>query len=115
MAKAEIAIPAYLEGTYRTQLKSLERGLAIAETNLLTAKKMLDHSEMLFKRGYVTELEVEGNAFTVTQAELELEVIETEIEVLKEYTKKMRAGDAERQLDRDQIKAGSGQGGARHG
>ena len=90
VAKAEIAIPAYLEGSYRTTLKSLERGLKIAETNLLTAKKMLDHTRTMFKRGYVTDLEVEGNAFTVTQAELELKVIQTEIDVLNKYTKKMQ-------------------------
>ncbi|MHC4204257.1 MAG: efflux RND transporter periplasmic adaptor subunit, partial [Planctomycetota bacterium] len=60
VARAEIAIPAYLEGSYRTQLKSLERGLKIAETNLLTAKKMLNHTQTMFKRGYVTDLEVEG-------------------------------------------------------
>jgi multidrug efflux pump subunit AcrA (membrane-fusion protein) len=90
VARAEIAIPAYLEGSYRTQLKSLERGLKIAETNLLTAQKMLAHSSNLFKRGYVTELEVEGNAFTVTQAELELKVMQTEIDVLKKYTREMQ-------------------------
>ncbi len=90
VAKAEIAIPAYLEGGYRSQLKGLQRGLAIAETNLLTAKKMLDHTRAMFKRGYVTELEVEGNAFTVTQAELELEVTKTQIEVLNKYTREMR-------------------------
>ncbi|MHC4228150.1 MAG: efflux RND transporter periplasmic adaptor subunit, partial [Planctomycetota bacterium] len=70
--------------------KSLERGLKIAETNLLTAKKMLNHTQTMFKRGYVTDLEVEGNAFTVTQAELELKVIQTEIDVLNKYTKEMR-------------------------
>jgi len=90
VARAQIAIPAYLEGSYRTTLKSWERGLKIAETNLLTAQKMLAHSNDLFKRGYVTELEVEGNAFTVTQAELELKVVQTEIDVLNKYTKKMR-------------------------
>ena len=90
VARAEIAIPAYLEGSYRTQLKSLERGLKIAETNLLTAKKMLNHTQTMFKRGYVTDLEVEGNAFTVTQAELELKVIQTEIDVLNKYTKEMQ-------------------------
>ena len=90
VAKAEIAISAYLEGTYRSQLKSLERRLAIAERNLRTAKEMLEHSETFFKRGYVTELEVEGNGFTVTRADLELKVVETEIYVLDEYTKKMR-------------------------
>ncbi len=90
VAKAEIAIPAYLEGSYQTQIKSLERGLTIAETNLDTAQKMLANTKKMFRRGFVTELEVEGNAFTVTQAELELEVVKTEIEVLQKYTREMR-------------------------
>jgi len=90
VARAKIAIPAYQEGSYLTQLKSLERGLTIAQTNLETAQKMLAHTQTMFKRGYVTELEVEGNAFTVTQAELELGVAETEIEVLKKYTREMQ-------------------------
>lgn len=90
VAKAKIAIPAYIEGSYQTQIKSLERGLTIAETNLDTAQKMLANTKKMFRRGFVTELEVEGNAFTVTQAELELEVVRTEIEVLKKYTREMR-------------------------
>ncbi len=89
VAKAEIAIDAYKEGRYRSQLKQLEKELEIAQRNLRTAREMLDHSEALFKQGYVTDLEVEGNAFTVTQAELELKVKETEIKVLNEFTKKM--------------------------
>ncbi len=90
VAKAKIAIDAYLEGSYRTQVKNLEKRLATTQRNLRTAKEMYEHSETFFKRGYVTELEVEGNAFTVTRAELELKVVETEVYVLDEYTKKMR-------------------------
>jgi multidrug efflux pump subunit AcrA (membrane-fusion protein) len=67
----------------------LEKGWEVAKRNLRMARKMLDHSEALFKQGYVTELEVEGNAFTVTQAELELKVKETEIKVLNQFTKQM--------------------------
>jgi multidrug efflux pump subunit AcrA (membrane-fusion protein) len=88
--KAEIAIPAYLEGDYRKQLQQLERGLTIAEENLRTAKKVLEHSEKLFVRGYVNGLEVERNTFLVTQAELERDVSQTRIDVLKKYTKEMR-------------------------
>jgi HlyD family secretion protein len=90
VAKAEIAIPAYLEGSYRSQLQALERWRTIAEANLDTAKKNLANSEKLFKRGYVNELEVESNALMVTQAELELKVRENAIEVLNKYTKEMR-------------------------
>ena len=90
VANAEIAIPAYMEGSYQSQLKSFQRSKTIAQTNLETSQKMLDNTKKMFRRGYVTDLEVEGNAFTVTQAELELKVVETEIEVLDKYTKEMR-------------------------
>jgi HlyD family secretion protein len=89
VARAEIAIDAYTEGRYRSQLKRLEKDLEVAKRNLSAAQKMYDHSETLFNQGYVTELEVEGNAFTVTQAELELKVKETEIKVLNQFTKLM--------------------------
>ena len=90
VAKADIAIDAYKEGTFRQQLQLLEKQLAANKRNLRNARKMLDRSETLFRKGYATDLEVEGNAFTVTQAELELKVKLTEIKVLKEFTKEMQ-------------------------
>lgn len=88
--KARISIEAYEKGRFRSQLQSLEKELAANKRNLRTARKMHERSENLFRQGYVTELEVEGNAFTVTQAELELKVKETEIKVLKEFTRQMQ-------------------------
>ena len=89
VAAAEIAIDAYLQGRYRSRLKAKEAAMAIAASNLRSAEKMLEHSELLFKRGYVTELELAGNKFTVTQADLEFQVTQTEIAVLEKYTKAM--------------------------
>ncbi|MEK6239030.1 MAG: HlyD family efflux transporter periplasmic adaptor subunit [Planctomycetales bacterium] len=89
VARAEIAVDAYREGRFRSQLQSLEKELEAKKRNLRTATKMHDRSERLFRLGYVTDLEVDGNAFTVTQAELELKVKKTEIKVLKEFTKQM--------------------------
>ncbi len=88
--KAKIAIEAYEKGRFRSQLQALEKELAAHKRNLLTARKMYERSESLFRQGYVTQLQVEGDAFTVTQAELELKVKETEIKVLKEFTRKMQ-------------------------
>ncbi len=88
--KAKIAIDAYEQGRFRSQLQALEKDLAAHKRNLRTARKMHERSKALFRQGYVTELEVEGNAFTVTQAELELKVKETEIKVLQEFTRKMQ-------------------------
>jgi len=89
VAKAEIAIEEYLKGRYLAQLQVLEMRKAVAERNLRTAEKMLEYSQGLFKRGFVTELEVQGNTFTVTRANLELQVVQTEIRVLEQYTRKM--------------------------
>jgi len=89
VARAEIAIDAYKEGRFRSQLQALEKELEAKKRNLRIARKMLERSETLFRQGYVTELEVDGNAFTVTQAELELKVKETEIKVLNDFTREM--------------------------
>jgi HlyD family secretion protein len=88
--KAEIAIEAYEQGRFLSQLQALEKDLAANKRNLRTARKMYLRSQSLFRQGYATALEVEGNAFTVTQAELELKVKETEIKVLEEFTRKMQ-------------------------
>ena len=88
-ARAELAIPEYLQGRYVSQLMTLEKDLAIAESNLRTAQNMLGHAEMLAERDYVSELEVEEKTFAVTRAELNVEVKITEIDVLKRFTKAM--------------------------
>ena len=77
MARAELAVSEYLEGRYRSELMTLEKDLAIAESNLRTARSMLDHADMMAGRGYISELDVEESKFAVTQAELYLEVRKT--------------------------------------
>jgi len=89
VARAELAIPEYLEGRYRSEMMTLEKDLAISESNLRTAQNMLDHAEKMAERGYVSELDVEEKTFAVTQAELHVGVKKTEIEVLKNFTKAM--------------------------
>jgi len=89
VAKSEIAIDAYEKGRFISQLQELEKDLEAKKRNLRTARELFGRSKTLFRKGYVTTLEVDGNEFTVTQAELELKVKETEIKVLKDFTRKM--------------------------
>ena len=89
VARAELAISEYLEGRYRAQLMTLEKDLAIAQSNLRTAQNMLAHAEKMAERGYVSGLEVEEKTFAVTRAELNVDVKKTEIDVLKNFTKAM--------------------------
>jgi len=87
MARAELAIPEYLEGRYVASLMTLEKDLAITESRLRTALNILAHATMMAERGYISELEIERKKFWVTEAELSVEVNRTNIDVLKRFTK----------------------------
>jgi HlyD family secretion protein len=113
VARAELAISEYLEGRYRSQLMTLEKDLAIAESNLRTAQNMLGHAEMMAERGYVSELDVEEKTFAVREAELTVEFKKTEIDVLNRFTKEMeletlkgnlKASKAKHEADKERAK-----------
>ena len=87
VARAELAISEYLEGRYKSELMTIEKDLAIAQSNLRTAQSMLTHAKTMAERGYVSKLQVEQREFSVTQAELDVEVKRTNIDVLKRFTK----------------------------
>ena len=89
MARAELAIPEYLEGRYCTAMMTLEKTLTIAKSSLLTAQNMLAHAETMDRRGYVSGLELQEKRFAVTQAELYVGVTETQIKELAEFSKAM--------------------------
>lgn len=87
--RAELAVSEYLEGRYRTALMTLQKDLAIAESDLRTVRNMLAHTETMAQRGYVSALDLERSNFAVTQAELHVGVKQKEIGVLTDYTKAM--------------------------
>ena len=89
MARAELAISEYEEGRYVTELSTLEKDLAIFESNLRAAQNMHDHAGMMAESGYLSELEVEEKEFEVTRAELDVDLKKTQIDVLKQFTKAM--------------------------
>ena len=88
VASAKLAINEYLEGRFPAAKMTLEKDLAIAESNLRAAQNMLDHAERMASRGYVSQLQVDRKEFAVTQAELAVQGKKTDIEVLVNFTKK---------------------------
>lgn len=90
VANAEIAIDAYLEGSYLTQLNSLEKQLAKAQADYEKARVEMGHAEAIFRQGYANQFDVESKRFALEQAELNLKVRQTAINVLNNYTKEMR-------------------------
>ena len=74
LTTAKIAVQAYEEGEYLTELKRRQRDVAVSDASLKASRKMLVRSEDLFKSGFVTELEVQSQLLSVEQAQLELTV-----------------------------------------
>jgi HlyD family secretion protein len=87
VARAELAIPEYLEGQFVAALATLEKDLAIAESTLRTATNMHSHAVMMSESGYVSDLDVEEKEFAVTTAKLDVTIVENKIDVLKRFTK----------------------------
>ncbi len=85
--RAALAVKEYEEGRFVIELKTLEKDLAIAESNLRVARNMAQHSKQMFERGYAPEVELTEKVFAATQAELGVNEAKNEIRVLKEYTK----------------------------
>ena len=84
---AKIAITEYIEGTFRSEMKTKQKDLAVAESNLRSSQDTLEYSRRMFRKGYNTALEIESKVFAVKQAQLELEVLQTDIDVLERFTK----------------------------
>lgn len=90
VARAELAIQQYLEGRYRADLMTMEKDMIIAKSNLRTAQNILAHAETMAERGYESDLQIDQKKFAVTQAELNVDLKDTQIEVLKKYTRQMQ-------------------------
>ncbi len=86
--RAKLAISEYEQGRFVSELSSLQKDLAVAESRLLNSKNRLKHSRMMSRSEYASELEVEEREFASEQAEMNVGLIKTRIEVLENYTKK---------------------------
>ena len=84
---ARLAILAYEDGTFVSDLATLEKSRAITESNLRNARNRLSHTRMMARSEYKSELDVEEKEFIVAQAERQLKLTETRINVLKKFTK----------------------------
>ena len=90
VARRTLAIPEYLEGRFVAELMGLEKELYMAESRLVTARNMRDHALRMAERGYVSSLKVEQREFWLSQAKMNLVIQETNIDVLKKFTKAER-------------------------
>ena len=84
---AKISVQEYLEGTFRQSLQDFESKITIAMANLRSAENSLEHTERMFRKGYVSPLQLEAQQFAVERAKLDLASAKTAKDVLERFTK----------------------------
>jgi HlyD family secretion protein len=84
---AVIALEEYVNGTFQQLKKTNENLIFVAQENRSRAQDHLNWSERLAAKGHITEQQLEADRFAVEKATKELEVAETTLMVLEEFTK----------------------------
>ena len=93
-AVAQLAVKEYLEGTFKQSLQDADSAITIAQENLKSAQNSLEYSERMFRKGYVSSLELESQRFSVQHAQLELDSANRR-DVLVNFTKAKTLQDLE--------------------
>ena len=99
LKNAKDALDEYNEGTYPVDKKNIQIKMFTAERDQREAKQALEYTEELARKGYVTELRVEKDQFSLDKAELDLEVAQLEMMVLDKYTKPKKISQLKSAID----------------
>ena len=86
-AAASIAVKEYDLGTYLKDVQSAESQIKIAMENLRSAENTLSHTERMFRKGFVTALQLDADKFAVERAKLDLDAAQIAKKVLQEFTR----------------------------
>ncbi len=86
-AAALIARKEYELGTFVQDEQKLESELFVAEENSRRAENFLKHSQKLASRGYITDVQLESDRFSVEKFGKDLAAAKTKLNVIREYTK----------------------------
>ncbi len=84
---AQADVREYVEGTYLKDLKAAEAQISIARQNLESNRNALLHTERMFRKGFVTALQLEADKFAVERSQLDLDAAITAKKVLEQFTR----------------------------
>ena len=76
----------YKEGEYPNQEKELEARITLAKEELTRAQEEFKWSEILYTEKYLSESELKADKLAVSKAELDLELAQSNLALLKDYT-----------------------------
>lgn len=87
LEQARIARQEYLEGVYMTEEKAIESEILVAQQELRKARLDLGYTEKMVAKGLANSLQLEGNEFTVANAQNQLEGAQGRLRVLQNLTR----------------------------
>lgn len=87
VASAKLALKEYETGTFLQEEQTMESEEFVSKENLRRAEEYLRYSERLASRGYVTEVQLEADRFSVEKCRKELASARTKLDVLHRLTK----------------------------
>ncbi len=98
LASAKITLEEYLQGTFVQEEQTLENEIFVAEENLRRAEDYAHFSAKLAAKGYVTELQLEGDRFAVDRTRKELDIARNKLDILRRLTKKKMLGQYQSEI-----------------
>ena len=84
---AKINVQEYLEGTYRADKQTLQKDIKIAESSHLAAQDSTNYARRMAKKGYFNQTALLSSEDAEEHSKLELEVLQTKLDVLDRYGK----------------------------
>ncbi len=96
-AKEDLA--QYKDGEYPNTLKEREAEITLTREELKRAEEELKWSRVLFEEKYIAESELQADELAVSKAELDLELAESRLALLKEFTYKREIDQLRSDID----------------
>ena len=86
-AAAKIAVEEYTEGTFKKEFREAESKVAVARGSLQSAENSLQHGQRMFRKGYISPLQLESQKTALEHAKLDLGTAEIAMDVLRHFTR----------------------------
>jgi HlyD family secretion protein len=96
LGTAEIALREYTEGTLKKDLREAESKMIVSEGSLRSAENALQHVERMFRKGYISPLQLEAQKAAVERAKLDYGTAKLAKDVLEQFTKVKMTQDLEK-------------------
>ncbi len=85
---AEVSLEEYINGTYEERFTELSMNLVAAQQDLQMAQENFGFSQKMQTKGFITKQQLDTERLAVLQGERRIHLVEKQLEILKEYSKK---------------------------